>query len=263
MRQRIITGAVGIPVILLCLFTLRPLMLLLVVALTAGALFELARMYAPKRPLAFLWLPACGAVGFFVTYLLQVPDWQGIVLAFYLTVLLALGVFAYPHLPIGDLGFLLLMLIYGAWTLMHALVLYDAPHGSWLLLMAFLTVWFSDSGAYFVGRAFGRHKLAAQLSPNKTVEGAVGGIVLAVLALLIANVFIKALPGSAATVLFAVAIAVVGILGDLFESLLKRTFGVKDSGNILPGHGGILDRFDSLMLVLPVVSYLLPFLATL
>lgn len=142
---------------------------------------------------------------------------------------------------------------------MHALVLYDAPHGSWLLLMAFLTVWFSDSGAYFVGRAFGRHKLAAQLSPNKTMEGAVGGIVLAVLALLIANVFIKALPGPTATVLFAVAIAVVGILGDLFESLLKRTFGVKDSGNILPGHGGILDRFDSLMLVLPVVSYLLPF----
>lgn len=64
MRQRIITGAVGIPVILLCLFTVRPLMLLLVVALMAGALFELARMYAPKRPLAFLWLPACGAVGF-------------------------------------------------------------------------------------------------------------------------------------------------------------------------------------------------------
>ncbi|MFP5528110.1 phosphatidate cytidylyltransferase [Peptococcus simiae] len=263
MRQRIITGLVGIPVILLCLFTVRPLMVLLVAALMAAALYELARMYAPKRLMAFIWLPALGAAGFLLTYLLGWSDWQGVVLALYLVALVALGVFAYPRLPIQDIAFLLLMLVYGAWTFMHALTLYDVSRGSWLLLMAFLTVWFSDSGAYFVGRAFGQRKMAPQLSPNKTIEGALGGLAFAVLALLIANAFIKALPSPLATICFALAIAVVGILGDLFESLLKRTFDVKDSGNILPGHGGILDRFDSFMLVLPVVSYLLPFLATL
>lgn len=133
---------------------------------------------------------------------------------------------------------------------------------SLVLLFPVLLTWASDVGAYFTGRAIGRTKLAPTVSPSKTVEGSVGGIVLAVA---IAWVFVrKALVphgqlGLSPTgiVVFGVGIAIAAQLGDLFESLLKREAAVKDSSSLLPGHGGFLDRVDSLLFVLPVAALLL------
>ena len=129
---------------------------------------------------------------------------------------------------------------------------------AWLMLAILGLVWISDTAAYFVGRAFGRRKLAPSVSPGKTIEGAVGGVVASVA---YAAILAASMPAIGAHVKglawmpyagAAIALCVVGILGDLFESLAKRHAGVKDSGKLLPGHGGVLDRIDSACAALPV-----------
>ena len=135
-----------------------------------------------------------------------------------------------------------------------ALVLIHAqrPNGHVWLLTALAIVWAADSGAYFAGRKFGRRKLSPRISPNKTVEGLLGGALAGVLV----GVAGAAIAGTAPSKLAAVAVAALvvvlfSVVGDLFESLLKRHAGVKDSGNVIPGHGGLLDRMDSVLAALP------------
>ncbi|HLQ72292.1 MAG TPA: phosphatidate cytidylyltransferase [Bacillota bacterium] len=119
------------------------------------------------------------------------------------------------------------------------------------LLYALFIVWATDTGAYFVGRRLGRRKLMPSISPKKTVEGAMGGIVCASIVAIVFQ-FVAPFPVSFLTMIgITVLASIAGQLGDLVESAFKRHFGVKDSGTILPGHGGILDRFDSLLFVLP------------
>ncbi len=123
-----------------------------------------------------------------------------------------------------------------------------------VLLYALFIVWSTDSGAYIFGRMLGRHKLAPRISPNKTWEGSISGTILATV---ICTLFIAFYPifGYSTLELFfvTVVLSIAGQFGDLIESALKRYYGVKDSGKILPGHGGILDRFDSLLFVLPIL----------
>ncbi len=128
--------------------------------------------------------------------------------------------------------------------------------GLGMLMYLLLTVWSTDSGAYLVGRKIGKTKLAPQISPNKTWEGSIGGTVVAIIVGIIFSVTGLIHYGILATILMTLFLSIAGQLGDLVESSLKRYYGVKDSGRILPGHGGILDRFDSLLLVLPM-AYLL------
>jgi phosphatidate cytidylyltransferase len=135
--------------------------------------------------------------------------------------------------------------------------------GSGLLLWIMAVVWISDTAAFFSGRRYGRHKLAPAISPAKTWEGA-GGALIAVglYALVLAVRVPSALPpayawaGGSGFVAVALVLAILGIIGDLFESQMKRNAGVKDSGHVLPGHGGVLDRIDALMPVLPAAAWL-------
>ena len=139
----------------------------------------------------------------------------------------------------------------------------SVPSGALLLMLPLLVTWASDIGAYAVGRTMGKHKLIPLVSPGKTVEGAIGGLIASVL---VAWAFGNGVLRPAAQlgfkwypwglILFGVVVSIAAQVGDLAESLLKREAGVKDSSRILPGHGGILDRLDSLFFVLPV-SYLL------
>lgn len=137
-----------------------------------------------------------------------------------------------------------------------------ATAGTVLLMLPITLTWATDTGAYFFGRTFGRHKLIPSVSPGKTVEGAVGGVVVAVVAAWLYVSFLlrpfaqlSMLPFS--LIVFAVIVSVIAQIGDLAESLFKRDAGVKDSSTLLPGHGGILDRFDSLLFVLPSAYALL------
>ena len=136
---------------------------------------------------------------------------------------------------------------------------HDPYHGLFLLLYVFVLVWAADSGAYFSGRAFGKRKLAPKVSPGKSWEGVVGGLITA---LVLAFVFIHfsgdALVGDrniTGFVILSVATVAISVLGDLTESMFKRESGVKDSSQLIPGHGGVLDRIDSLTAAVPFFSY--------
>lgn len=132
-------------------------------------------------------------------------------------------------------------------------LLRDRPHGGWVVLLVMAITFGADTGAYFAGRFLGRHKLYEKISPKKTIEGAFGGIAAGVLAVFIAR---WSFPGHgwltpAHCVALGVLGAVFGMLGDLVESMLKRAHGVKDSGRLIPGHGGLLDRIDGLLFAGP------------
>lgn len=123
------------------------------------------------------------------------------------------------------------------------------------LLTALAIVWAADSGAYFAGRYLGKHKLAPRISPNKTVEGLLGGLVAGVAVGLCGGLLAGAQPAQLPALALVAAVAVLfSVEGDLFESLLKRHVGAKDSGNLIPGHGGILDRIDGVLAALPVFA---------
>jgi phosphatidate cytidylyltransferase len=132
----------------------------------------------------------------------------------------------------------------------------DMEHGIFWSALTFACIWASDAGAYFVGKAVGRTKLWPAISPNKTIEGAVGGLIIAILIALIFAFTRSEWLGYGQAILIGLTSAVAGQLGDLVQSAYKRFRDVKDSGHILPGHGGVLDRTDSWLIVFPLVHLL-------
>lgn len=133
-------------------------------------------------------------------------------------------------------------------------------NGRQLILIPFVLAFLSDSGAYFIGRALGRHKLAPVISPNKTVEGLIGGVITSILGMLLYCWILDMAADFSVNYLYAIIYGIigslVGVMGDLVFSAIKRQAGIKDYGHILPGHGGVLDRFDSVILVTPIVELL-------
>lgn len=160
---------------------------------------------------------------------------------------------------------------YIGWLLSHYILLrmLDTPlQGGWLaflnippgaawVYMVFAVTWLQDTGAYLVGRSWGQHRMAPYLSPKKSWEGAAGGFVASVLAAVLAKLLLGLPIGYGMAVVLGAVGGVVGPLGDLAESLIKRQIGVKDASNLIPGHGGILDRADSMLFTAPVLYYLI------
>ena len=129
----------------------------------------------------------------------------------------------------------------------------DFPEGPRLIFFLLLVVWLGDAGAYYCGKTFGRHKLSPRISPKKTIEGGIGGAATSVItAIVIHFTFFKTFPLLHA-IIAGVLLSVTGIIGDLAESMWKRSAAVKDSGTLIPGHGGFLDRFDSIFYTAPIL----------
>lgn len=179
--------------------------------------------------------------------------------------LVLIAAFSYELLHganIPRFAYSLMAFLYVPWALGYFVLLRYIPNGHegiWSLTLPLVATFGTDVGAYFTGRLFGKHPLAPSISPSKTVEGSVGGIVVSFLALLAyAGLARAAFPfGWVELSVLSLLLSLTAQLGDLTESMLKRFCGVKDSGSFLPGHGGVLDRLDSLLFTVPLAYYLL------
>lgn len=133
---------------------------------------------------------------------------------------------------------------------------FNGENYPWMLASVFILIWCNDTFAYLVGRTFGKHKLAPRISPNKTWEGFFGGVIATLVAGFVMHYYLDFMP-LVGWLGLAIIVLIFGTTGDLFESAIKRSFNLKDSGNFMPGHGGILDRIDSLLFVLPLAYFYL------
>ena len=172
----------------------------------------------------------------------------------YLTFRLVMQLYSQESSPLTNIAYSYMGQMYIALPLGLMSMYYTLPDGKFLLLAMFIMIWLNDTGAFLVGSMIGKHKLFPRISPNKSWEGFIGGVVFAIASSFVfkycfpsyfENISIFGLAGMGAVV------GAFATWGDLVESLIKRTLGVKDSGKLLPGHGGILDRIDSLLLVIP------------
>lgn len=207
---------------------------------------------------AVIWTVAAGLPGFAAGLPLAGPGGAnaGLLLGLVIVIALATLVFTYPAGSAGGALVVISGSVYIGWTLAHLVLLRaSGPLGIWRTLLVFGGVWATDVLAYFVGSLIGRHKLKPSLSPGKTVEGGAGGLVGGILAAWFLGIPLGLSPGLRLGL--GIAVAVLGQTGDLAESALKRYAGVKDSGRLLPGHGGVLDRFDSTLVAAPLVYYIL------
>lgn len=255
MKQRIITAILALLVFLpFVIFGGLPFTLLIYLIASIG-LMELLRM----RYIPLFSIP--GIIGIFGLWLILLPEESTLfpignfsILNMFTVIilfLLAYTVLVRNKFTFDEAGFVLLTTLYVGIGFYFLIETRLGVNGLSNILFAFLIIWATDTGAYFSGRAFGKRKLWPDISPNKTVEGAIGGIVTACVVAIIFHL-IHPFPHSLLfVILVAIFASIVGQVGDLVESAFKRNYGVKDSGKILPGHGGILDRFDSLLFVLP------------
>ena len=257
---RIATGLVlAIGWLLLLFVGTYPLFCLVITACGGVALYEFLRMSSPAGESRHI-LPVL-IVG--ILPLLGASLWgsDGITssLFFAFIALVALTVIAFPSL---DNGLVFISrhwfgVFYIGFCASHLILLRSIPNGIfWLLVLTFITV-FSDTAAYYVGRKLGKTKLYPALSPGKTRAGALGGIIGGMLGGLVAALIVFENVNFVMVGLLSLILSAIGIVGDLIESLIKRVSGVKDSGQILPGHGGLLDRCDSILLSAPALYYAL------
>ena len=253
MKQRILTAIVGVPVLLLFMYLGgTPFAFLIFVLATVGT-HELYTMAKGKHHILFIPV-LLGVWAMLLCSWLGVSNWMtmGILITFCLV--FGYAVFRFPAFGVEDIAVNFLALIYIGWTMSHLILMGHLENGRLLVFMAFLAMWANDSGAYFIGTWFGKRRPWGAISPKKSVEGTIGGIVITCIALFLMNLYFDLMP-VIAPVVIGIAVAIIGLIGDLMESMLKRYYGVKDSGKLLPGHGGILDRFDSVMLAAPMMYY--------
>ncbi len=253
LKQRIITALLLAPLALWGIWALpHPVFAVTIGIIMAMAGWEWSRMCglaaAPSRGLytALLVLlmggawPLLSAGNWPLTILIIALMWWSVALLSVLGFPQGAGMWQRSAVARGVAGMLILM---PAWV---ALVLLHRHFGPGYVILLMFVVWGADTGAYFAGRAWGRHKLAPRVSPGKTWEGVAGGAVLALLVALASTFWLDPIGSYAGFLALTLAAVMISILGDLTESLFKRVADIKDSGGLLPGHGGVLDRIDSL-----------------
>ncbi|MBY6036060.1 phosphatidate cytidylyltransferase [Fictibacillus nanhaiensis] len=258
MKQRIITGVIAAVLFIgITLYGSWPFSILILLLAGIG-MYELLRMKGMQR--SFI-----GLIGYGLAIVLALQDsWMDVLAPFTKTdaiilavlLLLVVTVVKKNETDYNHISFILFSSIYvgfGFYYLVETRILED---GIQLLFFILFMIWATDSGAYFVGKSMGKRKLWPVISPNKTIEGAVGGIFFSIVVAIICYVTSFVDLSLITILIISVLVGVFGQIGDLAESAFKRIYHVKDSGVLLPGHGGILDRLDSALFVLPLLHVL-------
>ncbi|WP_205500616.1 phosphatidate cytidylyltransferase [Rufibacter psychrotolerans] len=262
LQQRVLAGVIGGAVFIGAIYWNQWTFFLLFLLLTVLGLLEFYRLlaekgYRPNKVLGVLLGGAMFGLGFWVKANDLSPEWLFLLLPLLFITLVA-ELYRKTEHPFVNIALTLLGVLYIAlpFSLLHVLAFLPDRYSWQIILGVMFLIWSSDTGAYAAGRTLGKNKLFPRISPGKTWEGLVGGVLLSLgVAWLLSRSFEDLSLEHWLGV--AVLVSIFGVWGDLVESMLKRSLQVKDSGTLIPGHGGILDRFDSLILVIPfLVAFL-------
>ncbi len=283
MKVRLLTAlvfaVVGVPVLLFSEYIIFPIV---AAALCVACVWEMLRVlgfdkkYSVSIPsyifaalvpffayeYFYSWYKGLIADSYSISYMLIMV----FAMFLYLFYLIFIGVFAKGEIKVSELGGVYMSFVYIVASFTAIVVLRGMDGGEYLFLLPFLFAWVSDAAAYFVGTLLGKHKLIPEISPKKTVEGAIGGVIFTVLGAILFGFIVELVVPtvSANYILLGVlgaVLSVVAQVGDLWASLIKREHGVKDYSSIFPGHGGVFDRFDSVLavcIILMIVCSLYP-----
>ena len=266
MLKRIISGVLLLPVLVLFLVLGGVWIQGAVLVLSMIGLHEFYKAFSPK-------FEAVHIIGFvfaalyliFADFIINESNIFNIFVSVFLVVLLCYMVAFHKAANINNILITFFGFFYVPFLMSHIFLVRDYLYGQYFVWLIFISAFGCDTGAYFTGVAFGKHKLIPELSPKKTIEGSIGGIVTATLISVVYGVLIErsfALEW-VNTVFLCMLTGIIGSVlsqfGDLAASAIKRYVGIKDYGNLIPGHGGILDRFDSVLFTAPVVYYVMIF----
>ena len=261
MLERIMTALVLVAVVLTCMFaTVLPYPMFTLMIVAAGVAgyewYKLMPKHTEKvsKPSALIYGAIIALAAAFTLYFedIAILLWAASIFTWIVSLYWVKNYPDYDAWYNPSLKLIGVILITAAVTAIFALW----NISPWWLMYLFLLVWGADSGAYFVGRKFGKKKLAPSVSPNKSVEGLYGGIITAFVIVAVVEIFMLELTIAQHLLflIFSIITVFSSVLGDLFESMIKRRAGIKDSGRILPGHGGVLDRIDSLLAAAPIFA---------
>ncbi|MEN6348052.1 MAG: phosphatidate cytidylyltransferase [Syntrophomonas sp.] len=259
-KTRALTAVAGIPLLLGILYYGGVYWTAFFVVLGIISLYEFYRMisYKGHEPLIIPGYLLVLLLMFSGTY----PSYATPVFYMLLSLVVIYFVLSYPRIPFADVALSLLGSAYIGFLLSFAIRIKDLDQAFIVILLAFILTWSSDIGGYLFGTLWGKHKMTPLLSPGKTWEGALGALLLTI-GLLIAFSSIIELEkiNYAYLLVLGILASILAQFGDLFMSGVKRYCGVKDTGSIIPGHGGVLDRFDAFLLVVPLVYYFFQYVA--
>ena len=261
MKQRVITGA-AIALLMIAIFLLSGTIVypIIMTLLCAAGTWEMLGCIGQRRN-RFLSVPAMiVSVASPVVSLFYGYGSVLVIVMLYIAVLLSESVFFDEKVKVVNVSEVFMTTLYVALCFTALLRLrYINAGEEYIYLLVFIAAWVTDTFAYFTGFLFGKHKLIPKISPKKTVEGAIGGVIFCVIAFIIYGIIVGKVAGARMNL---VSLSVVGLfmsamsmVGDLIASSIKRTYGIKDFSNLFPGHGGVLDRFDSIMILSPILLF--------
>lgn len=258
MLTRIISALVGAPLIALFLIVKGEALYIFAGVLSIVGMYEYYRAVKATgiKTIDFIGYIFC--IAFYVMQLIY-PTLEifSKLTAFMLIILFTYEIFTRKS-SVNGIVHTLFGFTYVSFLLSHILFINDLQSGDILIWLPFLTAWFTDTAAYFTGITIGKHKLCPAISPKKTIEGSVGGILGSILLTTVFGIIIRNYNSSIGIqdfIIIGLLCGIVSQLGDLAASYIKRNTNLKDFGNLIPGHGGILDRFDSILFTMPVVYY--------
>ncbi len=260
MSKRLISAAVAILLLFAVLYVNSVLNIKIAVYVIAAlTVVALAEMYKPLGITKHKSLCVIGAITALAVIFAEA--YIGTVVSISVILFFAAAVFNHNEIKFNTVCTALFSTLYISLGFHYLENMLKLKYGMGMLFFVLIAAFVTDSGAYFIGRAFGKHKLAPNLSPKKTIEGSVGGILCSVIAIFVYKYVMQCVYSgielnSVNIIINVVTAAVAGEIGDLSASLVKRELGIKDYGKIMPGHGGVLDRFDSILFVAPTVYFL-------
>ena len=262
MKQRVITGA-AIALLMIAIFLLSGTVVypIIMTVLSVIGTWEILGCIGQRKNLllsvpALLGAVICPVLAYFYNYGSIL-----VVVMCYILVLLAESVFFDEKVKVINVSEVFMTTLYVVLCFTSLLELrYIRTGAEYIYILAFVAAWVTDTFAYFTGFLFGKHKLIPKISPKKTVEGAIGGAVFCVIAFIVYGIVVERVVDGvkfsfAMLAAVGLVMSVVSMIGDLIASSIKRTYGIKDYSNLFPGHGGVLDRFDSIMILAPLLLF--------